>query len=59
MIGKMKNKRILKEQSGREELEKFFRPGCFDESKASIQEIEINGRPVYAIEQLSSDRSRY
>ena len=59
MIGKMKNKRILKEQSGREELEKFFRPGCFDEIKASIQQVEINGRPVYAIEQLSSDRSRY
>lgn len=55
----MKNKRILNEQSGREELEKFFRPDCFDESKASIQQIEINGKPVYAIEQLSSDGTRY
>ena len=59
MIGKMKNKRILNEQSGIAELEKFFRPGCFDEKNASVQEVNINGKSVYAIEQLSSDRSRY
>ena len=55
----MRNKKILNEQSGKEELEKFFRPDCFNEDKASVQEIEINGRPIYAIEQLSSDRTRY
>ena len=46
----MKNKRILNEQSGKEELEIFFRPGCFDKNKASIQQVQINGRPVYAFE---------
>ena len=55
----MKNKKILNEQSGKEELEKFFRPDCFNEDNASIQQIEINGKPSYAIEQLSSDGTRY
>ena len=55
----MKNKKILNEQSGKEELEKFFRPDCFNENEASIQQVEINGRPIYAIEQLSSDGTRY
>ena len=55
----MKNKKILNEQSGKEELEKFFRPDCFNENEASVQQVEINGRPIYAIEQLSSDGTRY
>ena len=36
----------------------FFRPGCFDKNKASIQQVQINGRPVYAFEQLSSVKTR-
>ena len=56
----MKNKKILKEQSGREELEKFFTiPNCFTEDTASIEPIEINRIRKFAIKKLSKDKSKY